>query len=279
MQEQLSFKERLEHIYDVPFVTESGILEYDPWFTISPQSEDQSLFTIRLTFRNALRLIMDFEPQKYGTNLVRSMGMAGAEQKLVFCSYARMMSENGGKIDFAINNLYADPLSSDNWPDKWSKVRIHVTIIPISDQDNSQEIPYTDIANEWGCLMMGMVLSLLDIVPLDGSEDAIAGYEEGNKTEVMANRYERNPINRFLSLKKYGYQCQVCGFDFALTYGDIGQEFIHVHHIVPVSQMGDHYIVDPLTDLVPVCPNCHAMLHKKDPPFSIADLKSRIGKI
>ena len=55
----------------------------------------------------------------------------------------------------------------------------------------------------------------------------------------------------------------ICGFDFEKTYGEIGKGFIHVHHIVPVSEIGESYRVDYEKDLIPVCPNCHAMLHRK----------------
>ena len=61
--------------------------------------------------------------------------------------------------------------------------------------------------------------------------------------------------------------CSICGFDFEKNYGELGKGFIHVHHIVPVSKIGPNYIIDPVKDLIPVCPNCHAMLHRTDPPM------------
>jgi 5-methylcytosine-specific restriction protein A len=275
MQGDSELKKRLEHTYDIPFVIESGASQYDPWYLLAPYDEYQSLFSIRLTFRNALRLSMDFEPHKYSANLIRSMGMASPEQKLAFCSYARIINDKGGKIDFTINDQPSDPFNDKLWPDDWITMRLHITLMPISESDDPQSIGYTDLAGEWGCLTMGMILSLLDIVPLD---DEISGYEEGNKYEILATRYERNPINRFLCIEHYGYKCQVCEHDFEKTYGEIGHEYIQVHHIKPVSKMGAHYIVEPLKDLIPVCANCHVMLHKKDPPISIEELKSRLRK-
>jgi 5-methylcytosine-specific restriction protein A len=70
----------------------------------------------------------------------------------------------------------------------------------------------------------------------------------------------------------------VCGLIFKDYYGDIGTGFIHVHHLKPVSVMKQEYEMDPISDLRPVCPNCHAMLHKNDPPFSIEELKDLIEK-
>ena len=71
----------------------------------------------------------------------------------------------------------------------------------------------------------------------------------------------------------------VCDMNFLNTYGEIGKDFIHVHHITPVSQLTPGYVIDPLTDLVPVCPNCHAMLHKENPPLSVDHLKERMKNI
>lgn len=97
---------------------------------------------------------------------------------------------------------------------------------------------------------------------------------EGTVQQVLVNRYERNSEARAKSIAHYGMACRVCGFDFKVAYGTIGEGFIHVHHIVPLSQIGASYTVDPIADLRPVCPNCHAMLHKRLPPYTIEELKS-----
>lgn len=97
---------------------------------------------------------------------------------------------------------------------------------------------------------------------------------EGAKKEVVVNRYERNHEAREKCIAAHGCKCAVCGIDFEKTYGDIGRGFIHVHHIVPLSSIGKEYELNPIKDLVPVCPNCHAMLHRKDPPLDVDDLKA-----
>jgi 5-methylcytosine-specific restriction protein A len=51
-------------------------------------------------------------------------------------------------------------------------------------------------------------------------------------------------------------------------------KIIHVHHIVPVSSIGEKYKVDPINDLIPVCPNCHAVFHLSDPPHTIDEVKA-----
>ena len=97
---------------------------------------------------------------------------------------------------------------------------------------------------------------------------------EGAKKEIIVNRYERNHEAREKCIAAHGCKCAVCGMDFEKTYGEIGRGFIHVHHIVPLSSIGKEYELNPITDLVPVCPNCHAMLHRQDPPYDVDSLKA-----
>lgn len=119
------------------------------------------------------------------------------------------------------------------------------------------------------------VFSGIDSVPAEDTEDLY----EGMKVTISANKYERNPIARQRCIEKNGCICKVCGMDFEKVYGPIGRGFIHVHHIVPISSIGKSYRIDYEKDLVPVCPNCHAMLHKnKDKVLSIEELKNFINK-
>lgn len=101
-------------------------------------------------------------------------------------------------------------------------------------------------------------------------------FEEGSVKKVVVNSYERNPKAREQCLKTHGYNCSVCDFNFENIYGEIGRGFIHVHHLKPISSIGKNYTLNPETDLRPVCPNCHSMLHKTNPPLSIEELKLRI---
>ena len=102
---------------------------------------------------------------------------------------------------------------------------------------------------------------------------------EGSVIKVTVNRYERDDNARNECIEYYGLKCQVCEFDFEKTYGDLGAGFIHVHHTVPLSEIREQYIVDAIKDLKPVCPNCHAMLHKrKKNPYSIDELRTILKK-
>ncbi|KAA9327229.1 EVE domain-containing protein [Hymenobacter busanensis] len=101
---------------------------------------------------------------------------------------------------------------------------------------------------------------------------------EGAAIETVQTRYERNTYARNLCLEHYGYACAACEFDFEKTYGSLGHKFIHVHHRTMISTAGQPYQVDPVKDLVPVCPNCHAMLHRQNPPLTVDELKHRMAR-
>ncbi len=100
---------------------------------------------------------------------------------------------------------------------------------------------------------------------------------EGASETVSVNVYERNTAARNKCIQHHGAVCCVCNFDFERVYGEIGIGFIHVHHIVPLHQIGESYVVDPIKDLRPVCPNCHAMLHRKNEVMTVDTLKKLIN--
>ena len=98
---------------------------------------------------------------------------------------------------------------------------------------------------------------------------------EGATRQVSINRYERNPIARQKCIEHYGCHCSICDFDFEKIYGERGQGFIHVHHLKPLSDIGAEYQIDPIADLRPVCPNCHAMIHRGGVMFSVEELRRK----
>jgi len=101
-------------------------------------------------------------------------------------------------------------------------------------------------------------------------------FVEGKKIQRFINCYERDIRARQACLDAFGYTCIVCNFDFEKKYGHLGRKYIHVHHLKELSMLGNDYIVDPIEDLRPVCPNCHAMLHKSKPAYTIEQLKALI---
>ena len=92
------------------------------------------------------------------------------------------------------------------------------------------------------------------------------------ETEVV----RRNPQLRQQCIERYGYQCQCCGMNFAELYGEeLGANFIEVHHLKPISTYEEDGIPENfLENLVPLCSNCHSMIHHiKDSEHSLRDLR------
>lgn len=99
---------------------------------------------------------------------------------------------------------------------------------------------------------------------------------EGVSKKVSVNRYERNQKARLVCLAHHGYECLACGFSFERAFGPLGKNHIHVHHTVPISTIGAEYQLNPINDLIPLCPNCHHMAHRLEPPLNLQDLKAML---
>ena len=98
-------------------------------------------------------------------------------------------------------------------------------------------------------------------------------YIEGATTKITVNSYERNADARAKCIKIYGYNCFACGCNLEKIYGERAKNFIHVHHTIPLSETNSSYKVDPKKDLKPLCPNCHAVIHRYKPVLTIDQLK------
>lgn len=138
--------------------------------------------------------------------------------------------------------------------------------------------------NHWHWIMRPQLASALEKlgwvnpstspIPEEISKSQV--FVEGAVQNICVNSYERNPHARKQCVAYHGYKCAACGILLSAVYGEIGNEYIHVHHIHPLSEIKDEYEVDPIRDLLPVCPNCHAMIHRRNPPYSIKEIAERI---
>jgi 5-methylcytosine-specific restriction protein A len=113
--------------------------------------------------------------------------------------------------------------------------------------------------------------------PIQSPEQVTLGeYREGAVRQILVNAYERDRSARQACIDHFRAICAVCELSFEKKYGALGAGFIHVHHIVPLAELGPDYHLNPRKDLRPVCPNCHAMLHRQRPPLSIDALRSML---
>ena len=102
---------------------------------------------------------------------------------------------------------------------------------------------------------------------------------EGGMKDILTNKYERNSTARKKCIAVYGTSCRICGFDFGAVYGPEFAGRIHVHHKVPLSKIKEDYVVDPVKDLIPVCPNCHMILHSRTGGYyTVEEVKKMIEK-
>jgi len=115
------------------------------------------------------------------------------------------------------------------------------------------------------------------VITQSSSDIATLRFLEGHPNTITATRYERNSRAREECLLHYGPICSVCGINLAEKYGDIAQGYVHVHHLAQLADINEEYKVDPITDLRPVCPNCHAVIHMRNPPFTIEEVKKFIA--
>lgn len=102
-------------------------------------------------------------------------------------------------------------------------------------------------------------------------------YSEGALRQILVNAYERNRDAVHQCKQHHGTACVICGFDFETVYGVEFAGFIHVHHLRPLSLIASEYQVDPVNDLCPVCPNCHAVIHFGGKLRSTDDVKQLLA--
>jgi 5-methylcytosine-specific restriction protein A len=219
----------------------------------------------------------DFVPDTYAGELVRAMGNSLSQTRQAFSSLAEAFEEMGNRIKLSINgSLISTMPALPSAP--WNKFQLNVW--RLTNVAGGSEVALQKSAEEIAAACLALVLALL---PLE-EEDNIAtplyesGLPEGACTKISVNRYERHPVNRAACIAAHGAFCNVCGFDFGEVYGSLGHGYIEVHHRVPVSRMGADYIVDPIRDLVPLCSNCHAAVHRNDPPLDPEELIAIMAK-
>ncbi len=264
----LTLKNLLEDYFSMPFDIESKVIDGETRYICSPSNEGEQFFNVSIYIHNHIRLIVNITPQTHGGYILNEMSLANEEKKKRFFQYKELIKDIGGKITFLVNNK--DITSPQQWPTIWRFLECNIIKVPIEESvDNESNILF-----KWLQHSFDLIFSLLTITDIDDNNQAIQ--TEGTPYEVKSIRYERNPINRELCLHRKGYSCAICGMNFYDTYGEIGKNYIEVHHTTPVSMMGEGYQLDIDRDMVPLCSNCHSMVHRRKPPFTIDGIKASI---
>jgi 5-methylcytosine-specific restriction protein A len=215
-----------------------------------------------------------FRLDNFSGSLLRRMGDADEYERKTFLALLDQARADGTSVYFSVNGR-AEGAMPDA-AERWQRLELDVTRrLPNGRTDDA-------IVLNQALVVATVCLSLaLALLPYEEGEDGtnaeLKSRPEGALMRVEVNRYERSPANRAACIAHYGTTCQVCGFSFSAVYGDLGDGFVEVHHRVMVSEMGEGYFVNPVRDLVPVCGNCHAMLHRRSPPITIEELRALVG--
>ncbi|NLG14682.1 MAG: hypothetical protein GX561_10855 [Lentisphaerae bacterium] len=119
-------------------------------------------------------------------------------------------------------------------------------------------------------------------LPEEVDEEETGPLFEGAKKKITVNAIERNPqariacINHYRKKNKGRLKCEICGFDFGKRYGDEFADKMHIHHLIEISSVGNEYEVNPIEDLIPICPNCHLVVHNKRPAYTPGEIREML---
>lgn len=210
------------------------------------------------------KISLHFDP--FSAPLLDSMQQRFQERLEGLRSYIELATAKNNTCTFSINK-------ESEW-DKalgtWNEIDFEISKSYFSETNEFASL-------ESSLLDFMCVILFLIVEDTEWSSDDIEGKDEGAAYSLISQKYERSRYNRAICLKYYGFKCRGCGDALEEKYGPIGQGVIHVHHIVPVSMMGGSYKLNPIKDLIPLCPNCHNIVHKQSPPLSIEELTKMTG--
>lgn len=266
----IKLKTQLEQTFSMPFELSSYIVDGEGQYICFPSNSEQLLFTVKAYIHNQIRLIVEITPQKNAGAILNDMAHADNSQKEIFFQYIDVLSNEKAKISFVVNNEFIS--SKKTWPEIWRFFKLRIDLVPIPEFNGEDEL--STLLAEWLIHGTALILSLLTVEDVGYSN--FSPEQEGEVKEIKSKRYERSRVNREICLAHKGYSCYACGFNFLERYGRLGKDYIEVHHTTPISEMGDDYQIDLDRDLVPVCSNCHSMIHRKTPPYTIEELKEVI---
>ena len=249
------------------------------WLELHPTGHHRGqTFAIRATI-GWRRLDVQFLPGNFAGDLLAAMGAADATGRASFHAILDLCRADGADVDFAVNGSVVSPDDESVWSGAWRSMALSVRrgMLAINDGDEAQDSRLVEL---WLGRVAVAILALLPLeVEDEGAEaDIEAGLPEGARTRIEVNRYERDRRNRAAALSIHGYGCKACDMMLDEKYGPAAAGLIEVHHVTPVSELGAGYVINPRYDLVPLCPNCHSVAHRRSPPYSVAELRELMAR-
>ena len=200
----------------------------------------------RMTDKRFLKSRLSTEPHYFGTGIIGEVYPDKASKKKDYFASIKNFQRYSQGVPFKINGVPIEEIPESRRTNYWRD-----GVRPISEAVFNRIMSFAGLEGE---------NILAD--NFQGQEEALISHQEGNKKQVYTTVYERNPKLRSQAIRIHGLSCMACGLNFKDTYGDWGTGYVHVHHVKPVSEAGVRE-VNAETDLVVLCANCHAMVHRK----------------
>ncbi len=163
---------------------------------------------------------------------------------------------------------------------------------PVVKMDELNRQPFSDV--HWSTQMSGIAIAehiagqLETLWEVRTRSSGPTGLEEiqtatpktqKHSSRVYVNKYERSSRARALCLAHHGMKCSGCEQLLADIYGPPAIEIVHVHHLTPLAEIPEEFEIDPIRDLRPVCPNCHSVIHSRQPSYTIDEVKAMISRV
>jgi len=224
--------------------------------------------------RTPRQVVASFRADNFAAALIRKMWEADDQARGTFQALLSQARGQEAHVYLAVDGEASEALPQTLEP--WRRVEIDVS--GRMSKVTADSLLQSALFVASTCMSLVLVLLPVEAIGEPGS-DEMQSLPEGARMRVEVNRYERSPANRAACIAYYGAVCQACGFSFKPFYGKLGEGYIEVHHRVPVSRLGGNYFVNPVADLVPVCANCHAMVHRADPPMAVEALKHLLASL
>lgn len=222
-------------------------------------------FTMRI-YDDYLSWRVELHLDVFTAPLISAMQNRYIDRKIGLESYLELARVKNNLFNLTINGSTELNEIVDDWKD------INFVLAKTYFSEETEFSTLSAVILDFMCIVLFLIIE-----DTEWTGNEVIGEEEGGAFSEVVRKYERSRYNRALCLKYYGFMCRGCGDKLAEKYGPIGTDVIHVHHIVPVSQMGGSYQLNPIKDLIPLCPNCHTIVHRKTSVLEIETLKALTG--
>jgi len=208
-------------------------------------------------------------PGPYGGALLKAVRKRGAEDASVFARINSAITAQNARNEILVNGQLVDVTSVTAWLGEWNMFQwtIESKLGQFSAKSSDEKV---GVITETLLRCIGALVSLMPIQGVAGSE--------GAETVRTVVEYERDEGLRNDCISLYGYSCQVCRFDFEKFYGVSGKAYIEVHHL---ERLADRKLsmTNPITDLIPLCANCHRIAHRRTPPYKPDEIRAMIEAV